>query len=186
MKWVSPILEERTKRARKLDGRTAYGPYGAFSSITYEGAWHGNDTLWRTILDLNRIATYAGRDGVLEPSPQRRVFCLVDAVVSGEGEGPMRPADRSLGAVLAGANSLAVDMVAAKLMGFDFSAIPQLPGGLRLTSPPLFNGSRETIMVAGEESEPLDSWFPEVAPHRPAPTWSVLSRNDEIGTPPQG
>jgi len=140
-----------------------------------EGSWHGNDTLWRTILDLNRMATYASRDGVLEPSPQRRVFCLVDAVVSGEGEGPMRPADLRLGAVLAGANSLAVDLVAAKLMGFDFSAIPQLSGGLRLTSPLLFNGSPETIIVAGEEREPLDRWPPRVAPHQPAPAWHSVS-----------
>src|SRR5260370_889982 len=26
------------------------------------GSWHGNDTLWRTILDLNKIARYADRD----------------------------------------------------------------------------------------------------------------------------
>ncbi len=102
------------------------------------GAWHGNDTIWRTILDLNRILLYADSDGSLQPSRRRKVFCLVDAIVAGEEEGPMRPKERHCGAVLAGANPLVVDTAAAKLMGLPTEFVPQIAKGFGLTSYPIF------------------------------------------------
>ena len=89
----------------------------AFGDRISEGSWFGNDTLWRTILDLNRIARYADRDGRIKSSPQRRIFCMVDAVTAGEGEGPLEPSDRHCGAVLAGMNPLAVDCSRGSLHG---------------------------------------------------------------------
>src|SRR5262249_5093705 len=48
-----------------------------------DGSWEGNDTLWRTILDLNRILFFADRDGRLSGEPQRRLLALVDGIVAG-------------------------------------------------------------------------------------------------------
>jgi uncharacterized protein (DUF362 family) len=54
-----------------------------------DGSWEGNDTLWRTILDLNRILFFADREGRLRGEPQRRYLAIVDGIVAGEGEGPL-------------------------------------------------------------------------------------------------
>src|SRR6266571_4024698 len=51
------------------------------------GSWFGNDTLWRTILDLNKIARYVDKEGNLRDTPQRRYLCIVDGVYGGENDG---------------------------------------------------------------------------------------------------
>lgn len=89
-----------------------------------EGSWYGNDTIWRTVLDLNRILLYASRDGVMHSTPQRRVFHVVDGVVAGEGNGPLRPSPRPIGLAMGGVSGAAVDALAARLMGFDYRRIP--------------------------------------------------------------
>jgi uncharacterized protein (DUF362 family) len=93
----------------------------------FEGSWYGNDTLWRTLVDLNRILYYWDLDrGALSDHAQRRVMCVVDAVVAGEGEGPLAPTPRPTGLVLAGANPAAVDATCARLIGFDHRKIPAI------------------------------------------------------------
>src|SRR5438093_548816 len=37
--------------------------------FVYDGNWSGNDTLWRTILDLNRILLHADKNGELRTVP---------------------------------------------------------------------------------------------------------------------
>jgi len=89
-----------------------------------EGSWAGNDTIWRTCLDLNRILVYGRADGTMADVPQRRVLNVVDAVVAGQGDGPLAPQPMPLGLVIAGASSAAVDWVGAQLLGYDPSRIP--------------------------------------------------------------
>jgi len=89
-----------------------------------EGSWSGNDTIWRTCLDLNRILLYGRPDGTLASEPQRRVIHLVDAVVAGQGDGPLRPQPLPMGLVFAGSNAAAVDWVGAHLLGYDPARIP--------------------------------------------------------------
>ena len=55
----------------------------------YEAMWWGNDTLWRTLTDLNRAVRYADKEGVLHDAPQRSFFGLIDGVVAGEKNGPV-------------------------------------------------------------------------------------------------
>jgi uncharacterized protein (DUF362 family) len=94
------------------------------------GNWSGNDTLWRAIVDLNRIAAFADADGRLLERTARRQLVVADGIVAGEGEGPMDPDPRPAGVVLAGFNPLAVDTAAARLMGLDPKAIPLLNAAL--------------------------------------------------------
>jgi len=136
-----------------------------------EGSWFGNDTLWRTILDLNRIAMYGDREGKIAPSRKRKVLCIVDAVVAGEGEGPMDASDKRCGAVLAGTNPLVVDAVAARFMGFPRQAIPQIARGFELSELAIFPGKPEDIEVVDEAREPLDSWSSGVEPFRATAGW---------------
>lgn len=94
--------------------------------IGVEGSWSGNDTIWRTCLDLNRILLYGRTDGSLAERPQRRVIHLVDAIIAGDGDGPLAPEPFPLGMVLAGENPAAVDWVGAALFGYDPERIPVL------------------------------------------------------------
>jgi uncharacterized protein (DUF362 family) len=89
-----------------------------------EGDWYGNDTIWRTTLDLNRALFYGQRDGTLADKPRREAFYLVDGIIAGEGDGPLKPIPRPLGAIMAGFNPASVDLVASRLMGFDPQRIP--------------------------------------------------------------
>ncbi|HEV8511017.1 MAG TPA: DUF362 domain-containing protein [Gemmatimonadales bacterium] len=89
-----------------------------------EGSWSGNDTLWRTCLDLNRIVLYGRPDGTLADSPQRAVFHIVDAIVAGQGDGPLAPQPLPLRRLFAGASAAAVDWVAARLLGYQPERIP--------------------------------------------------------------
>jgi len=114
----------------------ATGRVRRFPDSYWEGSWYGNDTVWRMVHDLHRILFLADETGVVRAEPQRRYLALVDAIVAGEGEGPMRPTPRPAGLLVAGTNPAAVDTVCCRLMGFDEARIPLLreavgiPGGL--------------------------------------------------------
>lgn len=89
-----------------------------------EGSWSGNDTVWRTGLDLNRVLLYGRSDGSLGDVPQRRVIHLVDAVVAGQGDGPLSPKPLRMGLIFAGNNAAAMDWVGAHLLGYEPQRIP--------------------------------------------------------------
>jgi uncharacterized protein (DUF362 family) len=112
-----------------------------------EGSWYGNDTLWRTVLDLNRILYYAGQDGKLSTAQQKRVFCIVDGIVAGEGEGPLEPTAKPVGMLVGGANSATVDAVVARLMGFDYRQIPVIREAFKPAVYPLAAVTPEAIQV---------------------------------------
>lgn len=129
-----------------------------FRDDVYEAMWHGNDTLWRTLQDLNKAAIYADKEGRIRDTPQRGILVLVDGIIGGEKDGPLSPDPVAAGVLLAGSNAVAVDAVGAGLMGFDIAKIPMIsrvisgkqpePGSL-----PLFAAGAEDIRVrlGGEE-----------------------------------
>jgi uncharacterized protein (DUF362 family) len=94
------------------------------------GNWYGNDTTWRMVIDLNRILMYADENGHLRSNPTRRMFCIVDGIVGGEGNGPLDPNPKHTGLVLAGMNPVAVDLACARLIGFDYGRLPMLSRAL--------------------------------------------------------
>jgi uncharacterized protein (DUF362 family) len=94
------------------------------SSFDLEGSWHGNDTVWRTVLDLQRILHYGRSDGTMAASPQRSVINLTDAIVGGQGEGPLSPIPANLRFLTLGMNAPATEWVNAILMGLDPARIP--------------------------------------------------------------
>ena len=95
-------------------------------SVQLEGSWHGNDTIWRTCLDLNRALLYADPGGQMRDVPQREEISIVDAVVAGQGEGPLAPEPLATGAVFAARNPAVGDFLGARLLGFDAARIPLL------------------------------------------------------------
>ncbi len=88
--------------------------------------WFGNDTLWRTIIDLNKILRYGRPDGTLGAAPGRKYLSVVDGIEGSEGAGPTNGRRRRDGLLLAGTDPVCVDTVAATVMGFDYRAFPHI------------------------------------------------------------
>jgi hypothetical protein len=109
---------------------------GAITHVE-DGDWYGNDTVWRMVLDLNTLLFYADRKGILRDVPQRRYFALIDGIIGGMEEGPLKPRPCNGGILVAGFNPVAVDMVCTRLMGFDFRRIPKLSRAAERTWLPL-------------------------------------------------
>ena len=84
-----------------------------------EGDWWGNDTIWRTTLDLNMIVRYADKDGRLQKLPQRGYFSVIDGILGGHREGPLHPTAKECGLIVGGTDPIAVDVVCTNIMGFD-------------------------------------------------------------------
>ncbi len=84
-----------------------------------DGSWEGNDTLWRTILDLNRILFFADAQGVFHEKPVRKYLTLVDGIVAGEGEGPLGATPVRAGLLVGGFDPARVDAMTSRNMGYD-------------------------------------------------------------------
>lgn len=84
-----------------------------------EGSWWGNDTIWRTILDVNRVIKYADKSGTICDTPQRTMITVGDMILCGEKEGPLLPSPKKVGGILFAENSVVFDLILTKLMGFD-------------------------------------------------------------------
>lgn len=82
---------------------------GMAAAVKHRGAWPGNDTIWRMVVDL-----YQGMR--LRP---RRYFSVIDGIVAGEGQGPFCPTSKYANTIVAGESLLATDIAAARYMGFD-------------------------------------------------------------------
>ncbi|UQA59111.1 DUF362 domain-containing protein [Polyangium aurulentum] len=95
-----------------------------------DGSWEGNRTLWRTILDLNRILFFADREGVLRDAPVRRYLAIVDGLVAGEGEGPLGATPVDAGLLVGGTDPGVVDATAAEAMGLDPLRMPMIAEAL--------------------------------------------------------
>jgi len=102
---------------------------GTGSKFFTSGGWHGNDTIWRTVDDLNRILFFFDPARcAMQRGPQRRYFAVVDGIIAMEGNGPLRGKPRPTGIVLGGDDPLAVDIVSATILGFDWRRIRMLDG----------------------------------------------------------
>ena len=87
------------------------------------GSWYGNDTIWRTSIDLNYILLHADKEGKLRDEIQRKVVTIADMIVSGQGSGPVGPHPKPLGLVMMADNSLLFDRAMCEVMGFDKNKI---------------------------------------------------------------
>ncbi|HTG44552.1 MAG TPA: DUF362 domain-containing protein, partial [Verrucomicrobiae bacterium] len=96
--------------------------FGDTQQVVRSGNWHGNDTCWRMVLDLNKCLFFFKGDGTRRKKPLK-YLAVVDGIVGGEGNGPMAPDAIRSGVILAGTHPAAVDVVAATIMGFDWEKI---------------------------------------------------------------
>jgi len=140
------------QRAARMGKTFAYRLFGTTDRVIRSGNWYGNDTVWRMCLDLNRILLYADQQGELTQN-RKRYFSVVDGIIAMEGNGPVAGTRKDLGVLVAGTNPLAVDLVCARLMGFDFRKIPLLLRAMDKHEFPLFDGSIEDVVCISDDQQ---------------------------------
>jgi hypothetical protein len=135
------------------------------------GSWHGNQTIWRMIYDLNMVLQCVDADGVLHADPQRHYLCIVDGLVCGEGDGPLFPEPREMGWMVFGTDPFAVDATLAWFMGFDASRLPILARRDRYLGPRWGDFDLESLPISVDGlTAPLTS-FPVQHHFVPPPGW---------------
>lgn len=120
------------------------GPwFGATPEDRYQLGF-GNDVLWRTLADLNKIILYANKSGVMTSQRQRRYLAVVDGVVGTDRNGPISSSLVHSKCIIAGQDPVGVDAVAARVMGWDPAALNLVQNCARCERLPL--GSAESYM----------------------------------------
>jgi uncharacterized protein (DUF362 family) len=129
--WAKQLVEEAldgvNSAERPLARRTLGGIARTAAQLAkllgqgnnYDGSWYGNDTVWRMTLDLQRVLHYGVGSGTLSTRVQRKIITITDAIVAGEGEGPLSPTPIDLGIMTLGTNTPAVEWVHGILIGID-------------------------------------------------------------------
>jgi uncharacterized protein (DUF362 family) len=128
--------------------------FGETRETVRNGNWHGNDTLWRMVLDLNKVLLYANPDGTLREerlASAKPYISIVDGIVAGEGNGPEAPRTKHAGVLVAGTSPVAVDLACARLMGFAWERIPVLERAFHVRRYPLVGfGSGEIVLTSSD------------------------------------
>ena len=107
------------------------------------GGWIGNDTIWRTTLDLNRIIFYFDGRAIIErPVTARNYLAVCDGVVAGQGQGPLACTPRAACMLIGAFNPLSLDDLAARIMGFDVNKLPFLSRIVAAREHPLLDHGR--------------------------------------------
>lgn len=132
--------------ARRLR-RAGTQVFGTGSEVVRSGNWHGNNTTWRMVLDLNRCLLYGNQDGTLRQSGGKRYFSVVDGRIGMEGMGPMQGEPIESGLLVGGTDPVAVDMVATRVMGFDWRRIPMIREAFTLDTLPITRLRPEDVVV---------------------------------------
>ncbi len=124
-RYIHKLLDKR-KYIESLIVRILFPRFYSHYFRMVDGDWNGNDTVWRMILDLNIILMYIDKNGKLTNKPQRRLYSVIDGIIGGDKDGPLNPGRKKAGIILMGENHVLTDLVAVKLMGFDYEKIPLL------------------------------------------------------------
>lgn len=148
-KRISSFLDDLKNKAYKKNWKLISGTLLHLNGLIMKnhkdqiryGMWYGNDTIWRTILDINRIVNYSDKDGTIKSTIQRRIINIGDMLVCGEKEGPLSPSYKKVGGILFSDNAVEFDLFLTRLMGFDFSGIPTLEHAIQ--DKKLFQGDLE-------------------------------------------
>lgn len=121
------------------------------------GDWKGNDTIWRTILDLNRIAVYADSEGVMQEMPQRRSIAFVDGIIGQQGDAPISGEPVVSSVIIGGCNPVVADALAIKIMGLKIEDIKAVARAAQITRWPLLPSQHANLTF--DEKEMINLHF---------------------------
>ena len=139
-----------------------------------KGIWKGNDTIWRTVVDLNHIVRYSNKEGVLQESEQRTILNFGDLIVGGEHNGPTSPEPKKVGLFVASDSSVAFDVAICRIMGMDPMEIPLIRSIEKGDAERLLGSSPNVMLVSNiaDYSGALDEVkFPEEWAFIPHDNW---------------
>jgi len=130
------------------------------------GSWYGNDTIWRTSLDLYKIILYSDKSGEMNYLKKRKIFNFADMIIAGQGNGPIAPDPKELGLILAGYDAVLMDRVICDIMGFSYKKIPSVLNSIndstisdRLSDNYLIRSNiKEFDNMDITEFKPLEKW----------------------------
>ena len=83
-------------------------------------------------------------------TPQRSVIHLVDAIIAGQGDGPLAPDPLKLGVLFAGGNAAAVDLLGAHILGYDPQRISIVREAFEQFSWPITSFGPDDVMLSGD------------------------------------
>lgn len=143
------------------------------------GKWYGNDTIWRTILDINLILLYGRLDGTLNfTSSPRNILTIGDMIIAGENEGPLKPSPKPLGMILASNNCTLFDYIFCKITKFDYNMVPSVKHSI--VNNLLFQESIDKIYIRSNINDLCTMAncvsFPEEWRFEPNPAWKEIFR----------
>jgi uncharacterized protein (DUF362 family) len=156
----NPIIAKAFIPVKKI-GRKIFGDT---EEVIRSGNWHGNDTLWRMVLDLNKVLCYVNGDGTLKEDVlvnAKRYIGIVDGIIGGEGSGPLYPDPINSGFIVAGTNPVAIDSVCAKIIGFNPKKIPAIANAYHIKNYKLCDFKPEGIKILYNNCRYLIADFPK-------------------------
>ncbi len=148
--FIKKFLANNNKLVQFLSRKfkkQAYKIFGETTQVVRSGNWYGNDTVWRMCLDLNRILMYGNPDGTLDSGKKKKFLSVVDGINSMEGNGPNSGTLKKTSLIITGDNAVSVDLVCARLMGFDENKIKLISKSLEKNQFPLFQGILNDVNV---------------------------------------
>jgi uncharacterized protein (DUF362 family) len=174
--YLRLLSELALDNANRNQGKSIYWYWIKISSLLWRltkrsnvhnisAAWYGNDTTWRMVMDLNKIALLGKADGSIADKPQRTLFSLCDGIIGGQGDGPLRPDPLPLGIISFSNNSAITDICMAILMRFDYHKMPLLMAAYNLTD------IKDINLIFNGLSITLDQLVPYSINTMPAPGW---------------
>lgn len=126
--------------------------FGSTEKIVRSGNWHGNDTIWRMIIDLNKCLFYYDSYGRIIKS-KRKMFCIVDAIIAGDNMGPLNADPKNLGFLVGGFDPVLVDRTCAQLVGFNYRKIPSICNCFNVKSLPFTQKENDKIHIVSNLTE---------------------------------
>ena len=148
------------------------------------GMGHKNDTIWRTIIDINKIVFFADKQGRLHDTPQRKMLVVGDMIVSGHESGPLMPAPKDVGVIAIGENPVCFDEAICSYMGFDFNKIPTIANAAKINGKYSFGASAEPVIISNLpklNNKKLSELRPEdVQNFTPHPAWKDFLQADSL------
>lgn len=124
--------------------------FGDTEKVVRSGNWFGNDTLWRMVLDLNKVMFYANTDGSLKENDfihAKRFIGVVDGITGGEGNGPLYPDPINSCFLIVGTNPVAIDSACATIMGFSPDKIPAIKNAFCIKNYKICDFNLENIKI---------------------------------------
>jgi uncharacterized protein (DUF362 family) len=174
---IKRVAEYILDQANRFIGRRLYGPLIVVSKVLWRlssfekahhpasASWHGNDTVWRMVMDLNVIAKYGTKDGTMSYEQQRSILYICDGIIAGQGDGPLNPDPLPLGIVMISENAAQMDRALVAQMGFDLNMIPLVNESLKLEKSDClfyYNGDAVTLKEIAEnglQTKPPAGWL---------------------------